>query len=154
MVTVRPAEPEEADEILELHQASIRTFGPDAYDASQVQGWAAKDETDYPIRDDDHRFVVAERDGDLAGFGDLHWPETEITAVYVHPDQAGEGVGSTILEHLEAAARERGLDEIGLLASKNAVGFYEGAGYERVETRVHETGGEALECVWMEKSLG
>lgn len=154
MVTVRRADPDEAPEILALHQASIRAFGPAAYDESQVEAWAAADEPDYPIRDDDHRFVVAERAADLAGFGDLQWPEAEITAVYVHPEHAGAGVGAAILEHLETAARQEGLEELGLLASKNAVGFYEGAGYERVETRVHETGDQALECVWMEKRLG
>lgn len=153
MITVRPAEPEEAEAILSLHQASIRAFGPDAYDADQVQAWARKDGPEYPISDPEHRFVVAERDGELAGFGDLHWPESEITAVYVHPDHARAGIGTAILDQLEGAAVERGLDELGLLASKNAVGFYEQAGYERVATRVHETGGEELPCVWMERSL-
>jgi putative acetyltransferase len=154
VIDIRSANPDETAELLSLHRASIREFGTAAYDDVQDDDWADKEEADYPLGDDDPRFVVAERGGELAGFGDLHWPEAEVTAVYVAPDHAGEGVGSTILEALEAAARERGLDELGLLASRNAVGFYEEAGYERVEPRVHETGGEELECVWMEKALG
>lgn len=154
MVSVRPPQHDEADALLTLHQASIRAFGPAAYDEAQVHAWARKDEPEYPIDDPEHRFVVAEREGELAGLGDLHWPESEVTAVYVHPDHAGEGVGTAILGDLEAAARERGLEELGLLASMNAVGFYEQAGYERVGTRVHQTGDQELECVWMEKRLG
>lgn len=153
MTSVRPAEPGEETAILSLHQASIRTFGPDAYDPAQVSAWAEKDEVDYPIGNDEHRFLVAERDGELAGFGDLHYPEAEIAAVYVHPDHARSGVGTTILENLELAARRDGIDRLGLLASRNAVGFYTHAGYENVEKRIHETGGESLECVWMERQL-
>jgi len=148
MVTVRPARPDEQSAILALHQTSIRAFGPDAYAPRQVHAWAEKDEPDYPIDDDDHRFVVAERTGELAGFGDLDCSAAEITAVYVHPDHTRTGAGTAMLKDLEAAARRHGIEQLGLLASKNAVGFYADAGYERVEKRLHETGGATLECVW------
>lgn len=153
MVTVRPVRPDDQSAILSLHQASIRAFGPEAYDPQQVRAWAVKDEPDYRIDDDDHRVVVAERTGELAGFGDLDYPAAEITAVYVNPDHNRTGVGTAILEDLEAAAGRDGIEQLGLLASKNAVGFYADAGYERVQERLHETGGETLQCVWMEKRI-
>lgn len=153
VTTVRPADPAEADAILDLHAASIRAFGPAAYDEAQVEGWARREEPDYPIGEEGHRFVVAERRDELAGFGHLDAAGAEIAAVYVHPDHAREGVGSAILAALEATAREHGVDELDLLASKNAVPFYGAAGYERVETECHETCGEELECVHMRKGL-
>lgn len=153
MVTVRPARPDEQSAILTLHQASIRAFGPEAYNPEQVDAWAQTDQQDYPIDEADHRFVVAERTGELAGFGDLDYSAAEITAVYVHPDHTRTGIGTSILEDLEAAARRHGVEQLGLLASKNAVGFYTAADYEVMETRMHRTGGETLECLWMEKRI-
>lgn len=153
MVTVRPADSIEASAIAELHRAAIRARGPTAYDEAQVAAWAATDESDYPIEDDEHRFVVAERRDQLLGFGDLHVPAAEVTAVYVHPAHARAGVGTALLDDLERTASEQGLSELGLLAAKNAVGFYEVSGYHRVETRIHEAGDETLDCVWMEKRL-
>lgn len=38
MVTVRPASSDDVEAILELHVASIRAFGPDAYDRIERVG--------------------------------------------------------------------------------------------------------------------
>jgi putative acetyltransferase len=133
---------------------------------------------------DDEVFVVAEREapraserreaprasesraapGDVVGFGHLVPPgereadhpagEGEVRAVYVHGDHAREGVGSALLAHLEERARERGLSALVLWASRNAVGFYERHGYERVRGTTHETtGGVKLAVTVMRKGL-
>ena len=66
----------------------------------------------------------------------------------------GRGVGTAILEELESEANARGLDELSLVASRNAVGFYERRGWKRGEDLVHETsGGVELECVAMDRFL-
>lgn len=170
MVTVRDARPADAEAVMAAHVAAIEAGGPDAYDDAQVAAWAERPGGADPYReharDDDHVFVVAERDGDVVGFGHLvppdagadagsDRPEGEVRAVYVHGDHAGEGVGRALLARLEAAARERGLEALSLSASLNAVGFYERHGYERVAESVHETtGGVELPVVEMRKSLG
>jgi putative acetyltransferase len=64
--------------------------------------------------------------------------DAEITAVYVHPSVAREGVGSRIADELEARARAAGATVVGLTASLPAVPFYASRGYERVEERTHE----------------
>lgn len=155
MATIRRARPEDAPAMLEIHQASIRELGAERYDEEQVEAWASTDEgaDRYPIEDDDHLVVVAERDGAIVGFGGLNLAAAEVGAVYVHPDHAREGVGSRILEHLEAEARERGIGALTLRASLPGVPFYERAGYERVERVTHETGGVEIECVDMRKEL-
>lgn len=165
MTRVRPATLGDARDVLDLHVASIRAFGPEAYDDEEVEAWASTDDSDgsgYPILEDGHYFVVAERgarndpgsEDNIAGFGHLVVPDREVTAVYVHPDHAGAGVGSALLAALEGFARGRGLAELQLVASLNAVGFYERAGYERVGATTHETtGGVELDCVEMAKRL-
>jgi len=158
MVTVREATERDSDAMLDLHVASIRAFGPDAYDDGQVDAWAyTEGGPSYPIDDPGHVVVVAEADdGPLVGFGDVSPSENELYAVYVHPDHARVGVGTAILDCLERTARQRGADYLELTASKNAVGFYEQATYERLGLVEHEPSGPhdvTLECVRMRKSF-
>lgn len=153
---VRPATSDDLEAIAECHTAAIRTFGPQVYDEEQVEAWVGPEDADpdYPVDSVDHRLVVAERAGDVAGFGDLVVPDREVTAVYVHPEHVGEGVGTALLAHLEGRAREAGLEELQLLSSLNAVGFYERAGYERRRETTHETSvGVDLQVVAMRKGL-
>lgn len=150
MVIIRDATVADADSIRDVHVESIREFGPTAYDDEQVAAWAADLTPDgYPIDDDDSRFIVAERDGCVVGFGEVR-PEpgeylatpmtdtAEILAVYVLPDAAGEGVGTRLLMVLERTAGGWGCTALGLRASLNAVPFYEIRDYERVGERGHE----------------
>lgn len=141
-VTLREARPDDANRVRDLHIAAIEGLDTDAYDDEQVAAWAHDREPEsYPIESAETHFVVAEADDRQVGFG---WLQTkadgyaaasvdgELTAVYVHPSAARQGVGSRIRAELEAAARGRGIDKLGLWASKNAVPFYEAAGYRRV----------------------
>jgi len=158
---VRPATAEDALEVFALHVASIRALGPEGYDPDQVRAWARKDHgpEGYPVDEDDHHFVIAERDGEVAGFGDLVPgsedvdAEADIRAVYVHPEHAGRGVGAALLAELEGYARGVGVGSIEITASTNAVGFYERAGYERLRRDSYDTGGTELDVVVFRKEL-
>lgn len=170
-VFVRDATVDDADAVVAAHVSAIERFGPAAYDDEQVAAWAERPDGAEPYREnarsDDDVFVVAERDGGVVGFGHLVPPdqrdvdpanrregEGEVTAVYVHGDHARRGVGSALLERIEAAAHERGMDSLVLWSSLNAVGFYERHGFERVRAAGHETtGGVELDVVVMRKRL-
>lgn len=148
---LREATPADSEAVRDVHRESILGLGSAAYDDDQVAAWAAGcDSTDYTeaITADAIYYLVAERDGAVVGFGSVNYDvpqedyqatvDAEITAVYVHPDVAGDGVGTTIYEGLEADAREKECTVLGLWASLNAVSFYEGLGYERVRSIDHE----------------
>ncbi|MFH5797925.1 GNAT family N-acetyltransferase [Haladaptatus sp. CMAA 1911] len=158
MTEIREASPDDASDILDLHVASIRAFGPDAYDEEQVAAWAEKDDgtAGYPIDAPGHYLVVAVDDG-VVGYGHLVTESGEIGAVYVHPDAARTGIGTAILAHLEGYARGWESTRLELWASLNAVGFYDRAGYRRVreETVEKERDGReiSLPVSVMEKSL-
>lgn len=179
MPTIRPARPEDERAIEAVHEAAIRAFGPEAYDEVQVSAWANEgvDETGVGVGDvpdlehDDRYAVVAEVDDAIVGFGRIRLgavpdapaerllelldrPVAEVTAVYVHPDHARAGLGTAILDALEARARGEGAAVVGLLAAKNAVAFYEANGYVAVASRPHEPAdGVALAATWMERRL-
>jgi len=165
MSFVREATPGDRACLRECHVAAVREFGPRAYDDRQVAAWADEVDPaeDYPVDADGHYLVVAERptgdesEGEVVGYGHLAPTESEVRAVYVHPDAAGRGVGTAILDALEARARDLRLDALALSASLNAVGFYERAGYERVGrdtyTTVHDGETVDLDVVQMQKRL-
>ena len=154
--TVRRTTSDDAPAILSLHVASIRAFGPDAYDEREVEAWATKDHgpEGYPVEDDRRRMFVAEAADAVAGFGQVNVDDSEVVAVYVHPDHARRGVGSALLSRLEAEVRDEDLDSLALTASLNAVPFYERMGYEPVAEVTHATTDEVdLTCVRMGKKL-
>lgn len=152
---LREATPADIESIRSVHRAAITGLGSDAYDDEQVEAWARGVESaDYAaIEDDDYCFLVAEDGDDVVGFGSVRFEspddygatiDAEVTAVYVHPSVAREGVGSTILDALERRARDQGVRTLGLSSSLNAVPFYETHGYERVREYTHEfSSGEA-----------
>lgn len=147
-VSIREAEPADAETIREVHLASIRVLGREAYTKGQVEAWAHdRDPGDYPIDEAGTDLLLAERDDCLLGFGWLHHepdeyfsvdPDGKIGAVYVRPGVDREGIGSTIYEGLEERARAAGFDSLALWASMNAVPFYQAHGYETVREVSYE----------------
>lgn len=162
MVDVRDARRADRRAVRDLHVASVRELGPEAYDEQVVAAWVGDEDRDprqYRVEGEAVVFLVAVDDacgGDddeaVVGFGELRVGEpegydvdadAEVRAMYVAPDRAGEGVGTALLRELEARAREHGVESVVLTASLNAVPFYERRGYGRVHERTHEFGGEA-----------
>lgn len=75
-------------------------------------------------------FFVVEDGEQIVGYGALHVPKTEITAVFVDPGHQRRGVGRIILSELEKTARERGLERVQLQAAGTAIVFYLATGYQ------------------------
>ena len=125
-VDIREATPDDALAVRDVHIASIEGLGPSAYDPEVVAAWARdRDPVEYPITADDSCSLVAE-------------VGAEVTAAYVRPEVAREGVGSALLAELGRAARERGIKTLGLWASLPALPFYLARGYERVTEHIRE----------------
>ncbi|MEF8801711.1 MAG: GNAT family N-acetyltransferase [Halolamina sp.] len=168
MVEVREARREDRRAVRDVHVASVRGLGGEAYDEQVVDAWAGDEERDpdnYRVEGDDVAFLVAVEDSaggdghendngtgdEVVGFGELRVGEpeeyevsadAEIRAMYVAPDHASEGVGTALFRELESRARERDVESVVLTASLNAVPFYERHGFERLREKRHEFGGE------------
>jgi putative acetyltransferase len=140
-----------------VKRAAIQDGAGDDYSADQVAAWApgADQIHDYEavLEDDEYLVLVAEIGDAVVGFGILDVESGSLLSLYIQPGQGGTGIGSTLLGHIETSASMNGADTLDLLASHNAVGFYESHGYEQVETVEREIGGEAISFVRMEKAL-
>jgi len=131
MVTIRRAREEDAAGICEAHTRSIREICSSHYSASEIAAWTARlvPGAHLPAIQTQVVFVASDEQG-ITGFGEFHPATGEIRAVYVHPRAVKKGVGAALLAALEDAARAAGVGAVHLVASLNAVGFYERAGFQ------------------------
>jgi len=90
----------------------------------------------------------------LLGLGMLDIENAQISAIYIHPDASGRGIGTLLLRELENIAHESTIDELTVHATLNAQGFYTRLGYvERFMTTHTLPDGSKLKCIQMTKEL-
>jgi putative acetyltransferase len=159
-VTIRPAIVDDARRILEAHSAAVHRTAAREYASDILVAWAAPLDVDNVqrmagiIASQSELLLVAEIDGRVVGFGSIVPKNSELRAVYVHPDFGREGVGSRILSALEDLARQHGLTELAMDASLNAEDFYLNHGFAVVERGEHTLRtGARMCCVKMRKAL-
>lgn len=101
-----------------------------------------------------HEFLVAVDDEEILGFAQLDPARGEIVGCYVHPRAHRGGVGSRLLAALVVRAAARGVTELHLDASLNAVAFYQSAGFRADGPRRHRLdGGVDIACIHMRRRL-
>jgi putative acetyltransferase len=154
---IREATSTDRPELLRVHKAAIRGVEPGSYSEYQLDAWEAAqdDPSQYPVDDSTQYLAVAEtEDGTVVGFVGIDVADGVLETLYVDPAVGGQGVGSALLRHGEALAREQGCNQLVMAASKNAVSFYEQFDYERQsETFDLDMGSHVLEFVRMEKTV-
>ena len=128
--TLRPARPEEAEELSEL---AIRSKGHWGYDARFLTT-CRRELTVAAVQCDRMHVTVAERGGELIGFYELRGtpPAGELDKLYVDPPAIGFGVGASLLRHAREQARDLGFDRLTIEADPYAEQFYLHAGAQRI----------------------
>lgn len=150
-MNIRPAEPSDAVAMADLLNAIIARGGTTAHRRS-FDEQRMLDHYISPTRG--ISCVVADNDGDIAGFQSLDWPDPEwpesfrmpsdwgVIATFVSVDHQGEGVGGLLFEKTLANAKSAGVRTIdatirrvnsGGLAYYSRMGFID---YRSSEERV------------------
>jgi GNAT superfamily N-acetyltransferase len=96
--------------------------------------------------DDSHSVFVAQNPaGEILGYGAVHWlpylilagPEGYVSELFVHESHRGQGIGSKLLEVMEAEARRRGCSRLMLINLRKRESyqrrFYHKQGWEERE---------------------
>jgi putative acetyltransferase len=155
-IQFRQAEPEDAENVLEIKQAAIEST-IETYSEQQVEAWRPTEEAlpafEHAMASEQFVVLLVETDSRPAGYGVLNIEAARIDAVFVEPGQAGRGLGSSLVSQLETRARMLGLDELTVVSSLNARPFYESLGYEPYEDRTRRIDGTDLGFVAVRKDL-
>ncbi len=153
---LRKALETDKDAISQLHIASIQQSCRMHYTQDQVNAWTgALTPAAYDHALKEKVFLVAE-DSDLIllGLGMLDLEKAELSALYIHPDAAGQGIGSRLLQELERIAQQADIIRLTAYSTLNAKGFYQRRGYIAEEPARHDLpDGLKLECIRMTKEL-
>jgi GNAT superfamily N-acetyltransferase len=148
-VTIRLATTDDAAAISSLilralNEVNVRDYGPELV-AEQSKTWTV----DGVVAEMQGRTTLVAVDGtDVVGTAGFDGRQAR--SVFVRPDRHKLGVGSRLMRAVEALAIERGLDQISLLASITAQGFYLRLGYSPVRDVFHG----AERTILMQKPLG
>ncbi len=129
---LRPFLPGDTPALRDLFAQSIEELTADDYDEDQRLAWieTAEDAGEFAKRLGSMLTLVVQIDGEYLGFASLK-DNKVIDMLYVHPDFAGEGVGTALVNALEKIAKARGADALALDASDTAVPFFERLGYQQ-----------------------
>ncbi|MCK0196157.1 GNAT family N-acetyltransferase [Ancylobacter sp. 6x-1] len=153
--SLRPALPADAETLAALMRASIFALTGDDYDEDQQEAWAA-------AADDEEAFaaglagrltLVATRDGEPVGFVALA-DNRVIDLLYVHPEAAGQGVGTLLCDAIEKLAAARGATVLTADASDTALAFFQKRGYVAQSRNSVPRGDVWLGNTTVQKKLG
>jgi L-amino acid N-acyltransferase YncA len=138
-VIVRAAADADVEAICVIHNQGIvdrtATLDQALKTPSERRQWLAQRETRHPV-------IVAERDGEVVGWGSLNrfnprdaYDHVADFSVYIERRSRGQGLGTMLLAHLVDLARAIGYHKMALAAlvgNDAGVALYIGAGFSRV----------------------
>jgi putative acetyltransferase len=154
-IHIRYALPEDREDICLVQSAAVRALHGGPYAPDIIDTWsaaltpeAAREEMNAP----DMTWFVAELSGKVVGFSSMQ--KHEVSALYVHPDYQGKGIGSKLLTRVEAEAVRHGIHRLTLFASMNSRHFYEAHGYHVTREMLYPLNDEeSMTTLAMEKDL-
>jgi putative acetyltransferase len=140
--------------LAEIFQASVEQLTEEDYSDAQRAAWAsaADDEAAFGRRLAGSLTLVATVAGSPVGFIALKGAD-EIDMLYVHPNAAGQGVGTLLADAIEKLAAARGAKRLLADVSDTAEGFFKKRGFQPQRRNTMPLEGEWLANTTMEKRL-
>jgi putative acetyltransferase len=151
---IRLFQPEDAAQIAQLFQNTVRKVNIQHYSAEQVMAWSPDD---LYFRDwlaiCSSRFTyVAVKDNKILGFGELE-SDGHIDCFYIHDRHQRQGIGSKIYQTIEIKAIQLGLTRLFTEASITAKPFFLSQGYKIIHPQEVSCRGQILVNYLMEKII-
>lgn len=148
-VFVRPFAPDGSEQVSKVIVRCLKAVNSRDYTPGQIDRLCAAFTPGRVLERFGNRVrLVAVQKGALVSTAMLQ--DNEVGSVFVCPDFHGRGVGKTLVEHIEAVARQNGVGLIKAYSSLTAVGFYLYLGYEKLREK-RELDGEVT--IEVEKRL-
>ena len=131
MLTLRCYKPDDCHILAALFYDTVHTINRRDYTEEQVNAWAdgKLNLTEWNLSFRNHNTVIAEKNGNITGFGDMD-SDGYLDRLYVHKDYQHQGIATAICDVLEQNFRG---SEIITHASITAKGFFEKRGYKAIK---------------------
>jgi GNAT superfamily N-acetyltransferase len=152
---IRRATHADREGVYYVHVNAVRVTCAEHYAPHEIDGWVGtKRNESYALPLDTCDVFVAIEHDHVVGFSQLNPTMYEVEAVYVDPAYLRRGIGAALLVEVETSAWSRGLRELRLAASLNAVPFYASCGFvAHAEAMYRLNSGISIRCVPMTKQL-
>jgi putative acetyltransferase len=133
-VTCRKANRDDINDIVALYRGTVRNVNNKDYSPEQIEVWAggAENIERWQKAITEQYFVLAEKNGTLAGFSSLA-KDGYLDFMYVHKDFQGCKVATALLTEIERKAEKQKNTEIYSHVSITARGFFEKMGYKHIK---------------------
>lgn len=155
-IAIRPYRTDDAPRMAQLYYEAVHGLGRSAYSAAQVAAWAPAPlhPIDVLNRAADGRttFVAVDADDHAVAYVDLE-VDGHVDHLYCHPDFAGQGVASRLLETMIRHAVEQGLAALHVEASELARPVFERHGFTVTARRDFEVRGVPIHNYAMRRDL-
>lgn len=156
-MTLRQAEPKEAEILWNVRNQAIRFGCKSSYEADVIARWTPE------LMPEHYRhmvvvnpfYVVEDDNGEIVATGYLDLETHCIEAIFTLPSASGKGLATQILNALISEARTRGIARINLSATPNAHTFYQKHGFVTLRESHHlsRMAGAELRCFDMVMDL-
>lgn len=157
---IRRAMPDDAKGVKSAHyhayQVNYKGYLPDDYLRNMPFDESIITRTANYIKE--HEYYVAEKDGHIAGFTCLAYPEkqvVEIEALYVHPDFQKQGVGTALMNEVCSLKKTEGYTKLVLWTIKDgpSLGFYQKQGMKESDSVEKKFWKFDIPIICLEKNL-
>lgn len=149
-MTLRQAEPKEAEILWNVRNQAIRFGCQSSYDADVIARWTPEGMPEhYRHMVVANPFYVVENDnGEIVATGYLDLETQSVEAIFTLPSASGKGLATQIINALISEARTRGMTRIHLSSTPNAHTFYQKHGFVTLRENRHlsRMAGAELRC--------
>jgi len=153
MISIRPYQVEDAAALQRLFHDTVMTVNRQDYTQAQVEAWAAGALDQQWIDCLSQGFTaIALIDDQIVGFAELK-ASGYIDRFFCHRDFQGQGVGTQLLNCLEAEAKQQKITQLLTEASITAKPFFQQRGFAVVRSQQVERRGQIFTNFVMTKSL-
>lgn len=150
--TIRAAEATDIPQLAQLYYETVTQNAPQHYTEAQTQAWAnfALNESQFAQLFTDATTFLMEDQGEILGFAGLA-PDGHVTAVYVHSDRLGQGIGSQLMEILIEQSRSQNIPRLYAEASEFSLGLFLKFGFHQFDSETVERNGVQFHRYLVEK---
>ncbi len=120
--------------LIEIHKECISKTNSQFYEQEQINEWLSTIKIEN-IQDqlESTTWVVIKNNNKILGFAQYSLEDKEIYQIQIDPDEQGKGYGRELYNYIENDFRINKIKQISLLATLNAVQFYENLGFHIIK---------------------